>query len=81
VPKSVYTEIYRRFTKLLIDARTEHGLTQTALAEKLGWQQTDISKVERGERRLDVVEFLQFSEALGIDAGEFLRRLKASRRA
>lgn len=52
---------------MLVEARTESGLTQVALAKKVGWQQTDISKVERGERRLDVVEFLQFAKALEID--------------
>jgi hypothetical protein len=45
------------------------------LAEKAGWQQSDVSKVERGERRLDVVEFLQFAEALDFDAAEFVAEL------
>jgi ribosome-binding protein aMBF1 (putative translation factor) len=55
--------------------------TQAELAERIGWQQTDISKVERGERRLDVVEFLQFADALGADPAELVRRLQqASKR-
>jgi transcriptional regulator with XRE-family HTH domain len=80
VPKSVYSETYQRFIRMLVDARGEAGLTQVQLAERLGWQQTDISKVERGERRLDIAEFLAFAEAMKIDAAEFIRRLTSSKR-
>jgi len=76
VPKSVYTKTYQRFMNMLVEARTEAGITQIELAEKIGWQQTDISKVERRERRLDVVEFLEFASALDIDAAEFIGRLQ-----
>jgi len=61
---------------LRIEARAEAGITQIELAEKIGWQQTDISKVERRERRLDVAEFLEFASALEIDAAEFIARLQ-----
>lgn len=80
MPKSVYAETYRRFIKKLISARTDAGVTQVQLAERIGWQQTDVSKVERGERRLDVVEFLQFAAALEIDAAVFIAALQAPRR-
>ena len=80
MPKSVFTETYRRFVKMLVEARTDAGVTQVELAELLGWQQTDISKVERAERRLDIAEFLQFAEALKIDAPEFVKRLQSKRR-
>ncbi len=79
MPKSVFTATYRRFTQLLEEARIESGLTQVELAEKIGWQQTDISKVERGERRLDVVEFLQFANAMEVDAAKFMQRLQHRR--
>lgn len=61
---------------MLEQARLDAGMTQADLAKKLGWQQTDVSKVERGERRLDVVEFLQFAKAIGFDAAEFLAELR-----
>jgi transcriptional regulator with XRE-family HTH domain len=79
VPKSVYTAAYRQLTKMLVKARTEAELTQAELAEAIGWQQTDISKVERGERRIDVIEFLQFAKVLDIDAQEFMRELQGTR--
>ena len=80
VPKSVFTDRYRRLLEMLVEARTSAGLSQVELAEKIGWQQTDISKVERGERRLDLVEFLEFAEALRIDAGDFVRKLQNARK-
>jgi transcriptional regulator with XRE-family HTH domain len=64
---------------MLVKARTEAELTQAELAEAIGWQQTDISKVERGERRIDVIEFLQFAKVLDIDAQEFIRELQGTR--
>ena len=61
---------------MLIEARNDAGWTQEELAERIRWQQTDISKVERGERKIDVVEFLQFTKAIGVDAAEFVRQLQ-----
>jgi transcriptional regulator with XRE-family HTH domain len=61
---------------MLVAAREEAGVTQQELAEKIGWTQTDISKVERGVRRLDLIEFLEFTKALGIDVQSFVERLK-----
>lgn len=61
---------------MLASARADAGLTQVELAERIGWQQADISKVERGERRLDVVEFLQFAQGIEFDASEFVKELQ-----
>jgi transcriptional regulator with XRE-family HTH domain len=61
---------------MLIEARKDAGLTQVEVAERIGWTQTKLSKVERGIRRLDVVEFIQFSDAIGFDAIEMIARLK-----
>lgn len=57
---------------MLIDARRRAGLTQSALAARLARPQSFVSKYERGERRLDVIEFLEVSEALGVRAESFL---------
>jgi transcriptional regulator with XRE-family HTH domain len=75
---SVHTERYQLFREILVDARTKQGLSQAALADKLGRLQTFVSKYERGERRLDVVEFLDVAAALGLDPQEVLRRLRTS---
>jgi transcriptional regulator with XRE-family HTH domain len=53
--------------RLLAQARQNAGLTQVALAKKLGRPQSFVSKFERGERRLDVIEFLDVARALNVD--------------
>jgi transcriptional regulator with XRE-family HTH domain len=76
--ESVFTKRYRRFRELLIEARQAKRLSQMALAEQLGRVQTFVSKYERGERRLDVVEFLDVAAALGIDPHKVIRQLRAT---
>jgi len=78
VTKSVYTQQYRRFRTLLIQARKTAGLTQVALAEQLKRPQSFVSKMERGERRLDVIEFLEVARVLRLDVAAFLHKLDAS---
>lgn len=53
--------------KALIDARHDASLTQVEVAEVLGRPQSFVSKYEQGERRLDVVEFVQVCRAIGVD--------------
>lgn len=64
-----------RFRKLLVELRHSKNLTQAELARRLGKPQSFISKVELGERRLDVLEFIHFVQALGEDPSEQFRRL------
>ncbi len=75
--KSVSTQQYRRFRALLIQARKAAGLTQVELAARLNRPQSFVSKVERGERRLDVIEFLEVARVLRLDVMAFLHRLDA----
>lgn len=60
---------------LLIAARRKAGLNQTELAERLGKPQSFVAKYEGGERRLDVVEFLAVTRAIGVDPHRILRDL------
>jgi transcriptional regulator with XRE-family HTH domain len=60
--------------KLLVEVRKGAGLTQAELAHRLKRPQSFVSKYERGERRLDIVEFRDVADALGIDPIRFLRR-------
>ena len=72
VTKSVFSKKYDRFLNLLIRGRQVKGLTQAQLAKKLRRHQSFISKYERGERRLDVIEFLEVADAIGIDPADLL---------
>jgi len=76
LPKSVFTEKYNRFRELLIEARHNQSLTQAQVAKKLKKPQSYVSKYELGERRLDVVEFLEIARVLEINVCEFLRILE-----
>ena len=54
--KSVYSKDYKVIIERLKTARVNAGLSQQAVADKLGKPQSYISKIESGERRLDVAE-------------------------
>jgi len=72
----VFTEKYDCFRLRLVETRKAAGLTQVEVAEALGKPQSFVSKYERGERRLDVIEFFDVALAIGIDPFEFLRSLQ-----
>jgi transcriptional regulator with XRE-family HTH domain len=74
---SVHTPKYRVLLKTLVEARKSKMLSQADLAETLGRVQTFVSKYERGERRLDVIEFIEVANALELDAIKVIRKLMA----
>lgn len=73
--KTTYLRQYERFLVRLRAARKEAGITQQELARRLRRPQSFISKYENAERRLDVVEYLQVTTALGVDARDLLHGL------
>lgn len=74
--KSAFTRKHELFRQLLTEARQNAGLTQVALAKRLGRPQSFVSKFERGERRLDVVEFLEVARALNVSPGAIIADLE-----
>jgi len=73
--KTIYTEQYGLFLQLLRESRLSSEVTQVELASRLNATQTFVSKCERGERRLDVVELKQWCEAIEISLPDFVARL------
>lgn len=71
--KSQHTTAYKKLTAALRQAREAAELTQAEVAEKLGLYASFVSKVEAGERRLDVVELKQFCKVYGVELVTFLR--------
>jgi transcriptional regulator with XRE-family HTH domain len=71
----VRSEAQKRFRELLVAARKKADLTQAELSSRLNRPQSFVSKYERGERRLDVVEFRDVACALGVDPVQFLAKL------
>lgn len=76
--KTIHTAAYQRFLLLLVKARREAGLTQRELSERLGRPQSYVSKFERGERRLDVIEFLEVTRSLEVDPHSMLEEISSA---
>ncbi len=74
--KSVTSEGYKVLLACLRGAREGAGLTQAEVADRLGLSQSQVSKCERGERRLDVIELREWCGALGIGLAAFIRTLE-----
>jgi transcriptional regulator with XRE-family HTH domain len=77
VTKSVHNKKYGSFLGFLIDARKRAGLTQVEVAARLARPQSYVSKYENGERRLDVVEFLEVAQAISFDPIALIRKLNS----
>ena len=72
---------YQLLISLLKEARRKVTVSQVDLATRLGTTQTFISKVERGERRLDVVELVEIFEALNIAPEAWMKKFLQRRKA
>ncbi len=79
--KSIFTREYQAFLALLRARRVKAGVTQVELAKRLRTTQSIVSKCERGERRLDVIELRSWCAAIDTSftrfAAELDRRLQA----
>ena len=78
MPSLLSIRDYRKFITHLKDERIAADLTQFDLALRLKSTQSFVSKVERGERRLDVLELRSWCKALGIDFSKFIKKLDSS---
>lgn len=70
--KSIHSAEYERFLALLRKTRLQSRLTQDDLAMKLNATQSFVSKCERGERRIDVVELRAWCSALNVSLSSFI---------
>src|SRR4051794_34392734 len=70
--KSVFSREYNVLRKMLRESRETAKLTQVQLAERLGETQSFVSKCERGERRLDLVQLRAFCKTLGVSLPTFV---------
>jgi transcriptional regulator with XRE-family HTH domain len=69
---------YKEVIELLKLRRQELGLSQQALAERLGLHKQFISRVELGERRLDFVEFSDLVRALELAPSQLMAEIPAA---
>ena len=73
--KTLHTPEYDYFRRLLVEARTNSKLTQLEVANRLQRPQSFVAKYEAGERRLDIVEFIQICKALDAESSSILAEL------
>ena len=78
MPSSLHSHNYQIFRGLLVSAREKSCLTQVQIAERLGKPQSFISKYERGERRIDLTEFIELADALEINVLDFIKRYQSA---
>lgn len=70
-------DLYAQLRDVLIETRRAKNLTQMEVAMRLGKPQSFVSKYESGERRLDVIEFMEICRALSTDPLSLIQGLAA----
>ncbi len=60
--KAIYSKEHRNLVERLRTARKERGLDQEDVAKLLGVSQSYISKMESGQRRIDIVQLKRFAK-------------------
>lgn len=73
--RSLRTPGHRALMQVLIETRKEAGITQQELADRLNRPQSYVAKVETGERRLDVIEFIEWAEGVGASPALLMDRV------
>lgn len=74
--KSIHTTDHKKLQRLLKQVRLGAGLRQEDLAVLLAKPQSFVSKYEKGDRRLDLIELRQICEAVGISLSDFVKRFE-----
>ncbi|QPZ92586.1 helix-turn-helix domain-containing protein [Thioclava atlantica] len=75
MPKTLGDQRHDALIRYLIEKRSEAGLKQVELAERMKVYQSFIARLESGQRRVDVVELVKLGEVLGFDPTEIVDRL------
>jgi len=76
IKKTIHAKEYHVLIALLRELREQKQLTQKDLADKIGSDQTFISKIEIGERRVDIIELKYICEALEVGIVEFISQVE-----
>jgi len=66
-PNPVFSPEYQRARDVLLRARRRAGLSQRELALALGKAHSHVTRIERGQRRVDLLEFHDIARVLGVD--------------
>jgi len=72
---SMFTGAHEELTRAVVELRKKAGLTQRQLAEAVGREQNFIGRIETGQRRVDLVEWVTICRACGADPETEIARL------
>jgi transcriptional regulator with XRE-family HTH domain len=75
--KTIGSKRHKALIAMLIKERKAAGMNQTELAKALGQYQSFVARVESGERRVDVIEFLDLANAIGFEPKKAIAKLLA----
>lgn len=75
MPTSAFTDAHQTLIRLLVDERKRAGILQADLGRGVGKDQSFISNIERGQRRVDVLEFYALARAMDHDPVELYAKL------
>ena len=78
--KSISSRNYAHFLTCLRAAREKSGVTQEQMASLLGETQSFVSKCERGERRMDILELREYCKGIGLTLEKFVKQLERGMR-
>jgi ribosome-binding protein aMBF1 (putative translation factor) len=75
MPKTITSPLQKKLAAVLVEQRKKAGLRQVDLAKKIGVYQSWVTHMESGQRRIDVVELIELSRAIGFVAADMVRKL------
>ena len=73
--KTLRSRGHQTLIKILIEAREKAGFTQRDLAARIKRPHSFVGRMEGGERRVDVIEFIEIAKVLGADPKELFGKL------
>lgn len=78
---SLHDDAYAVFVATLVKLRKDSGLKQWHIANALGWNQSIVSKIEKRQRRIDIVELIRVAHVIGFDPAALVRKIQKQIRA
>jgi transcriptional regulator with XRE-family HTH domain len=75
MPASMHNSAADLLAKTVVELRKNAGLNQRELATALGREQNYVARIETGQRRVDLIEWIQLLRALGVEPDREIARI------
>lgn len=73
MPKTIFSKEHKQIVEKLKQAREDSGIDQKTAGKLLGKTQSYVSKIEAGQRRIDIIQLKNFSKIYKKDLNYFLK--------